>query len=229
MCPGHAASQVEPEVPPCMRPEPCGARAATNLNLIGCSVQSIILYDCEAKALSISIHTGQSYSVMVKWRCYPELVQIHGFRSVEVLLDTPPGSPKNCPGASGGSVQISLSKPVSFYMVKPRLCPSQDQSSTVQSSRPLGFGQVFSYQPAAYRQRTLETGSWPMDEWLHGGVVTGSDPNVLWAVLRWPERTVGRNHRVTTTSGRTYWGCRAVTRTYCGPCSVESSFFWPLW
>ncbi|KAF3500593.1 hypothetical protein F2Q69_00042593 [Brassica cretica] len=33
--------------------------------------------------------------------------------------------------------------------------------------------------------RTLrETGSWPMDEWLHDGVVTGSDPNVLWAVLR---------------------------------------------
>ncbi|KAF3589100.1 hypothetical protein F2Q69_00029230 [Brassica cretica] len=118
----------------------------------------MILYDCEAEALSISIRTGQSYSVMVKWRCCLELVQIHGFRSVEVLLDTPPGSPKNCPGANGGSVQISLSKPVSFYMVKPRLCPSQDQFSLVQSSRPLGFNQVFSYQPAAYRQRTLRPG-----------------------------------------------------------------------
>ncbi|KAF2579009.1 hypothetical protein F2Q68_00004513 [Brassica cretica] len=42
-------------------------------------------------------------------------------RSVEVLLDTPPGSPKNCPEARGGSVrvQISLSRPVSFFMVKP--------------------------------------------------------------------------------------------------------------
>ncbi|KAF3514294.1 hypothetical protein F2Q69_00002442 [Brassica cretica] len=44
------------------------------------------------------------------------------FESVEVLLDTPPGSPKNCPEAKGGSVrvQISLSRPVSFFMVKPR-------------------------------------------------------------------------------------------------------------
>ncbi|KAF3595949.1 hypothetical protein DY000_02020767 [Brassica cretica] len=70
---------------------------------------------------------------MVKWSCCPELVQIHGFRSVEVLFDTPPGSPKNCPGAKGDSVQISLSRPVSFFMVKPRLCLSRDQSSTVQS------------------------------------------------------------------------------------------------
>ncbi|WZY72160.1 hypothetical protein YC2023_004400 [Brassica napus] len=74
---------------------------------------------------------------MVKWRCCSELVQIHGFRSVEVLLDTPPESPKNCPEAKGGSVrvQISLSRPVSFFMVKPRLCPSRDQFSTVQSRR----------------------------------------------------------------------------------------------
>ncbi|KAL0655165.1 hypothetical protein Bca4012_075749 [Brassica carinata] len=73
---------------------------------------------------------------MVKWRCCPELVQIHGFRSIKVLLDTPPGSPKNCPEAKGGSVQISLSRPVSFFMVKPRFCPSRDQSSTVKSRRP---------------------------------------------------------------------------------------------
>ncbi|WZY93829.1 hypothetical protein YC2023_066158 [Brassica napus] len=79
---------------------------------------------------------------MVKWRCRPELVQIHGFRSVKVLLDTPPENPKNCPGAKGGSIQISLSRPVSFFMVKQRLCPRQDQSSPLQSSRPLGFGQV---------------------------------------------------------------------------------------
>ncbi|KAG5373775.1 hypothetical protein IGI04_042900 [Brassica rapa subsp. trilocularis] len=130
------------------------------------SVQSMILYDCDAEALSISIRPGQSYSVMVKWRCLPELVQFHGFRSVEVMLDTPPRSPKNCPESRGGSVrvQISLSRPVSFFMVKPRLCPRQDQSSPVKSSRPLGFGQVLSDQPAAYRQRTLFPllGSWIM-------------------------------------------------------------------
>ncbi|WZZ78953.1 hypothetical protein YC2023_099525 [Brassica napus] len=85
-------------------------RAATNLNLIGCC---------------------HSVPLMINLRCCPELVQFYGFRSVEVLLDTPPGSPKNCPEARGGSVrvQISLSRPVGFYMVKPRLCPRQDQSS----------------------------------------------------------------------------------------------------
>ncbi|KAF3560277.1 hypothetical protein F2Q69_00016278 [Brassica cretica] len=73
------------------------------------------------------IHPSQSYSPTIKWRYRLELVQIRGFRSVEVLLDTPPGSPKNCPEAKGGSVrvQISLSRPVSFFMVKPRLCPRQ--------------------------------------------------------------------------------------------------------
>ncbi|KAL0678133.1 hypothetical protein Bca4012_006114 [Brassica carinata] len=99
--------------------------------------QSAILYNCEVDALSKSIHPRQS---------------------VEVLLDTPPGSPKNCPEAKGGSVrvQISLSRPVSFFMVKPRLCPSQDQSSPVQSRRPLGFGQVLSDQPAASRLEHCE-------------------------------------------------------------------------
>nr|VDD36873.1 unnamed protein product [Brassica oleracea] len=95
---------------------------------------------------------------MIKWRCCLELVQFYGFRSVEVLLDTPPGSPKNCPEAKGGSVrvQISLSRPVSFFMVKPRLCPRQDHSSPLHSSRPLGFGQVLSDQPAASRLEHCE-------------------------------------------------------------------------
>ncbi|KAG5373993.1 hypothetical protein IGI04_042689 [Brassica rapa subsp. trilocularis] len=68
------------------------------------------------------------------------------------------GSPKNCPEARGGSVrvQISLSRPVNFFMVKPRLCPRQDQSIPVQSRRPLGFGQVFSDQPAASRLEHCE-------------------------------------------------------------------------
>ncbi|KAL0667852.1 hypothetical protein Bca4012_030556 [Brassica carinata] len=95
---------------------------------------------------------------MIKWRCCPELVQFYGFRSVEVLLDTPPGSPKNCPEAKGGSVriQISLPRPVSFFMVKPRLCPRKDQSSPLHSSRPLGFGHVLSDQPAASRLEHCE-------------------------------------------------------------------------
>ncbi|WZZ03381.1 hypothetical protein YC2023_089302 [Brassica napus] len=122
------------------------------------SVQSMILYDCEAEALSNSIRPGQSYFVMVKWRCCLELVQIHGFRSVEVLLDIPPGRPKNCPEARGGSVrvQISPSRPVSVFMIKPRVCPSRGQFSPVQSRRPLGFGQVLSDQPAASRLEHCE-------------------------------------------------------------------------
>ncbi|WZY70060.1 hypothetical protein YC2023_002300 [Brassica napus] len=49
----------------------------------------MILYDCETEALSKSIRPGQSVPLMIKWRYCPELVQFHGFRSVEVLLDTP--------------------------------------------------------------------------------------------------------------------------------------------
>ncbi|KAF3608606.1 hypothetical protein DY000_02047935 [Brassica cretica] len=94
-------------------------------------------YDGEAEDLSIAVRPRQSCSVMVKWMFCPELVQIHGFRSVEVLLDTPPESPKNCLEAKGGSVrvQISPSRPVSVFMIKPRVCPSRDQFSTVQSRR----------------------------------------------------------------------------------------------
>ncbi|KAF2591590.1 hypothetical protein F2Q70_00038219 [Brassica cretica] len=77
---------------------------------------------------------------MIKWRYCPELVQFHGFRSVEVLLDTPPRCSKSCPEAKGGSVrvQISPSRPVSVYMVKQVLSKSRSvQSSPVKSS--LGF------------------------------------------------------------------------------------------
>ncbi|KAF2554139.1 hypothetical protein F2Q68_00033596 [Brassica cretica] len=94
---------------------------------------------------------SQSVPFMIKWRCCPELVQFHGLRSVEVLLDTPPESPKNCPEAKGGSVrvQISPSRPVSVYMVSRGSV--QVEIIAVQSSRPLGFGQVLSDQPAASR------------------------------------------------------------------------------
>ncbi|KAF3527312.1 hypothetical protein DY000_02039489 [Brassica cretica] len=110
--------------------------------------------------------SGRSGGILhVFWTCSQPCgarVQFYGFRSVEVLLDTLPGSPKNCPEARGGSVrvQISLSRPVSFFMVKPRLCRRQYQSSPLQSCLQLGFGQVFSDQPAAYRQRTLEEGTY---------------------------------------------------------------------
>ncbi|CAG7871018.1 unnamed protein product, partial [Brassica rapa] len=65
-----------------------------------------------------------------------QATQFHGFRSVEVLLDTPPGSPKKCPEARGASVrlQISLYRPVCVFMEKPRLCPRQDQSSPIKYS-----------------------------------------------------------------------------------------------
>ncbi|KAG5375401.1 hypothetical protein IGI04_039997 [Brassica rapa subsp. trilocularis] len=135
------------------------------------SVQSSILYDCDAEALSNSIRPSQSYSPTIKWRCCTRLVQFHGFRSVEVLLDTPPGSPKNCPEARGGSVrvQITLSRPVNFFMVKPRLCPRQDQSIPVQSRRPLGFGQVLSDQPAASRLEHLQVPVIFKDSFIAGG------------------------------------------------------------
>ncbi|KAF3495243.1 hypothetical protein DY000_02053547 [Brassica cretica] len=92
------------------------------------SVQSTTLYDCDAKALSNSIRPSQSYSTTIKW------------------------SPKNCPEAKGGSVrvQISQSRLVSVFMMKPRLCPSRDQSSQVKTFI-LGFGHVLSDQPAASR------------------------------------------------------------------------------
>ncbi|CAG7863137.1 unnamed protein product [Brassica rapa] len=144
------------------------------------SVQSAILYDCDAKALSNSIRPSQSYSPTIKWRCCPRLVQFHGFRSVEVLLDTPPKCPKNCPAAKGDSVQISLSRRVSFFMMKPRLCPSQDQSSPVQSRRPLGFGQVLSDQPAASRLEHCELVTHPTPlSFLQ--VALGKDDRIAWS------------------------------------------------
>ncbi|KAF3604444.1 hypothetical protein F2Q69_00034953 [Brassica cretica] len=100
------------------------------------SVQSAILYDCEAEALSKSIRPRLSVSYMVKRRCCPERDQFDGFRSVKVLkFDTPPESPKNCPEAIEDSVrlQISQSRPVSFFMIKPRFC--QVEISSVQSSQ----------------------------------------------------------------------------------------------
>ncbi|WZZ60520.1 hypothetical protein YC2023_060627 [Brassica napus] len=55
-------------------------------------------------------HTGGHQPESDWLLCCPELVQFYGFRSVEVLLETPPGSPKNCPKARGGSVRVALGK-----------------------------------------------------------------------------------------------------------------------
>ncbi|KAL0825386.1 hypothetical protein Bca101_049063 [Brassica carinata] len=75
---------------------------------------------------------------MIKWKCYPEFVQVHGFRSVKVMLDTPSGSPKNCPEAKAEVLSKSRSIP----------------SSPIKSS--LGFGQVRSDQPTASRLEHCE-------------------------------------------------------------------------
>ncbi|KAF2544013.1 hypothetical protein F2Q68_00032443 [Brassica cretica] len=54
------------------------------------------------------------------------------------------------PSKVSSDPRISLSRPVSVFMMKPRLCPSRDQSSPVKMFI-LGFGHVLSDQPAASR------------------------------------------------------------------------------
>ncbi|KAF3590861.1 hypothetical protein DY000_02020771 [Brassica cretica] len=80
---------------------------------------------------------SRSVSILISSQ---RLGKVYGIRSVEVLLDTPPGSPKNCPEAKGGyvRVQISLSRPVSFFMVKPRSV--EVEISSVQSSQDVHLG-----------------------------------------------------------------------------------------
>ncbi|KAF3547051.1 hypothetical protein DY000_02008456 [Brassica cretica] len=89
------------------------------------SVQSTILYDCDAEALSRSVRPRQSVSSMIKWRYCPELVQFHGFRSVEVLLDTPPRSSKNCPEPKGSQVVpwvLAKSSPINQLLIGKEHC-----------------------------------------------------------------------------------------------------------
>ncbi|WZY99852.1 hypothetical protein YC2023_072181 [Brassica napus] len=73
---------------------------------------------------------------MIKWRCCPRSVQFLGFSSVEVM---------NCSEAKEGAVRVEFSPD----QYQGRFCTSQDQSSPVQSRRPLGFGHALSDQPAA--------------------------------------------------------------------------------
>ncbi|WZY70669.1 hypothetical protein YC2023_002909 [Brassica napus] len=156
----------------------------------------MILYDCDAEALSNSIRPSQSYSPTIKWRCCPRLVQFHGFISVEVLLDAPPESPKNSRGAKEGSVQISLSRRVSFFMMKPRLCPSQDQSSPVKSSMgfwpsPLRSTSCFSPRTLvvdikAMRFPLLEARSWQDAKSNLVTVALGKDDQIAWCWMLGP-------------------------------------------
>ncbi|WZZ34874.1 hypothetical protein YC2023_018275 [Brassica napus] len=102
-------------------------------------------------------------------------------------------------------------------MVKPRLCPKQDQSSPLQSCRQLGFGQVFSDQLAAYRQRTLV----PSD------LVPGGFKETPYSLDR--EDSDRRGHGLWLSDYTTDCGLSRGDPKDSGPRSVESSFFWPLW
>ncbi|WZY86946.1 hypothetical protein YC2023_033330 [Brassica napus] len=84
-------------------------------------------------------------SSFIRIQTCPNQVKNVREKSVEVLIDTPPGSPKNCPEARGGSVrvQISPSRPVSIYMVKPRFCPMITRRCNVAvARRTLGYSAV---------------------------------------------------------------------------------------
>ncbi|KAF3523656.1 hypothetical protein F2Q69_00049994 [Brassica cretica] len=170
------------------------------------SVQSAILYDCDAEPLSKSFRPGQSVPLMIKWRYCPELFQFHGFRSVKVLLDTPPGSPKNCSGAKGGSVQISLSRPVSFFMVKPRFCPSRDQfplSLKIVSQQEAGLSgveclvRIWNFSLSGFKETPYSLDREDSDERGH----------VLWLSI---------TRRCNVAMTRRTVGCRAVTRRTVG-------------
>ncbi|WZZ70117.1 hypothetical protein YC2023_081487 [Brassica napus] len=115
-------------------------------------------------------------------RCCPELDQFHGFRSVEVLLETPPGSSKNCPEAKGGfvRVQISTSRPVSVFMIKPRLCPSRVQSSPVKSS--VGYWPSPLRSTSCFSPRTLD----PKDCGLLRGDPKDCGPRSVESSFFWP-------------------------------------------
>ncbi|WZZ15237.1 hypothetical protein YC2023_108326 [Brassica napus] len=102
------------------------------------------------------------------------------------------GSPKNCPEARGGSVrvQISLSRPVSFFMVKPRSV--QVEISSVQSS------QGVPWVPVIFKD-SFSAGGWTI--WaIYAGLLYVRDPPIL-GLYRVTRRTVG---------------CRAVTRRTVG-------------
>ncbi|KAF2615803.1 hypothetical protein F2Q70_00012345 [Brassica cretica] len=171
----HAEGHLDVGLSSCS--QPCGARGAA-ANASG-AIRS------NTWAATNLMLIGQSVPLMIKWRCCPELVQFHGFRSVEVLLDTPPGSPKNCPGGKGGSPDQSV--PVIF------------KDSVVAGGRtiwcflnlvPSGFKETpYSMDREHSERRGLGL-------WLSGytdGVVTDSDPTVrglsrgdptvLWAAI----------------------------------------------
>ncbi|WZZ88541.1 hypothetical protein YC2023_117120 [Brassica napus] len=67
-------SILKTDTPP-RRPFPSNRRFSTIVMRKLCPIQSV---------------QGQSVPLMMKWRCCQELFQFHGFRSVKVLLDSPP-------------------------------------------------------------------------------------------------------------------------------------------
>ncbi|WZZ63497.1 hypothetical protein YC2023_074898 [Brassica napus] len=101
----------------------------------------VVNLECSRFSPRRPVPSNRRFYTIVTRKLFPndfvqtKLVQFHGFRSDEVLLDTPPGSPKNCLAAKGGSVQISPSRPVSVFIIKPRVYLSRDQFSPVQSRR----------------------------------------------------------------------------------------------
>ncbi|KAL0734084.1 hypothetical protein Bca4012_010294 [Brassica carinata] len=109
----------------------------------------MILYDCDAEALPKSIRPLYSYYFMLKWKCCPRSVQFHGFISVEVMVRY---SAQNSEGIVQqlGKVLLELSS------VQTSIKGGSVQISPVLSIQDVqvGFGQVLSDQPAAYRHRT---------------------------------------------------------------------------
>ncbi|WZZ88543.1 hypothetical protein YC2023_117122 [Brassica napus] len=92
---------------------------------------------------------------------------------------------------SRSSARYSAGKSEELSKSLRRFCPSPDQSCFLDLV-PSGFKETPYSLDREHSERRghglwlsgCTTGSWPMAEWLHDGVVTGSDPNVLWAVLR---------------------------------------------
>ncbi|KAF3549039.1 hypothetical protein DY000_02006708 [Brassica cretica] len=133
-------------------------RAATNLKLIAPREGSVQL-----KVNQVNISSdGKQVNVATereserKWpvSSFDDQLEVLFRTSSVPRLDTPPRSPKNSPEAREGSTRVEFIPD----QYQGRLFPSGDQSSPVKSSRPLGFGQVFSDQAAAYQHRTLRLG-----------------------------------------------------------------------
>ncbi|KAF3569547.1 hypothetical protein DY000_02014349 [Brassica cretica] len=104
-----------------------GQRVRERKKVVDLRVWSILKSDTPPRR---PLPSNRRFSTIVTRKLCP-IQSVQG-QSVPLMMKW---SPKNCPGAKGRSVQISLSRPIRFFMVKPRFCPSQDQSIPVQSRR----------------------------------------------------------------------------------------------